>query len=438
MNNFDDQHEIDAELDELFGEKTFTKPTRIIEMEESLADSSVNLSPKKRFNPKEFPSDLLKGYLSKDMMHTSEANKLRKELNSKLDFDFDLPAMENKTIGDRLEYVAKQLNVTNTHIAFLSYLSAMTVLNAKQDKIRYGNLRALDNLYKTAQSLKINWTWLLTGIVPSQQKIQYESVEQDGEKILQVINSQLPYSETETARKVFERLNDVGKLEAMRMRVAKRTTVNKQIAKENTNSKQNTQNNSNSTINTVNHVNNYYQSTIKDENNSTLEQPISTEAGEVTSVQAVQHQANLAKTLSEDVLPMFDFETIGYPMLNEVIPNVFKSIEFTDSGMIYQLQRRKTDNLYLVTVDSDVSAPDIKKGDVAIIDTKQNQFMVDGFYAFIHHNRFFVATVTLERDGRYSVIRNRQKDTFTLDEINADFQIIGRAIKLIKLDIQSL
>lgn len=432
MNNFDDHQEIDKELDEIFGKKPSTKPSQNIEIEEEATDSSTNLLPKKRFNPKEFPSESLKAFLSKEMMHSTEANKLREELISKLDFDFELPSMEDCTIGDRLEYIAKQLNVTNTHIAFLSHLSAMTVLNARQDKIRYGNIRALDNLYKTAQSLKINWTWLLTGIVPSQQKIKYKNVEHDGEKILQVINSQLPYSQTETARKVFERLNNLEKVEAMRMRVAKRTTINKQIAQENINSEQNMQNNSNSTVNNVNH---YYPSSSVGESSYTPENFVSTENSQF---QAVQNQIMLPQKSSEDVLPMFNFETIGYPMLNEVIPNVFKSIEFTDSGMIYQLQRRKTDDLYLITVDSDVSAPDIKKGDIAVIDTKQNQFMVDGFYAFIHHNRLFVATVILERDGKYSVIRNRQKDTFTPDEISENFQIIGRAIKLVKLDIQSL
>lgn len=141
---------------------------------------------------------------------------------------------------------------------------------------------------------------------------------------------------------------------------------------------------------------------------------------------------------SNDVLPMFNFEDIGYPMLDEIVPNVFKRMEFSDYGMIHSLQRRKTENLYLVTVNNDASVPDINKGDIAVIDSKQNQFMIDGFYAFLYNNQFWIATVTIEADGSISVIKHRRKETFTVQEVSQKFKILGRAIKLIKMDIQSL
>lgn len=342
--------------------------------------------------------ELVKELTKKEHKNSPEANRMRQKIRQAYGIHSEnsvpLIPMEGVTVGERVEYAVKYYKLPQAAVALLADMSIGTVIQIKMNKTNYTNRKPLSNLYSIAEALNVDLIWLITGILPEEQPKKYRlDKDQDCEELLQILQSK-----------------DVDKQEE--------THITVQVMENSTNSQQKTQNNTNSVIN-----NNYYQT-------AEVEPQHKENATPIAAINVVEQ--------SDDMLPMFNFEDIGYPMLDEIVPNVFKRMEFSDYGMIHSLQRRKTENLYLITVNNDASVPDINKGDIAVIDSKQNQFMIDGFYAFLYNNQFWIATVTIEADGSISVIKHRRKETFTVQEVSQKFKILGRAIKLIKMDIQSL
>jgi phage repressor protein C with HTH and peptisase S24 domain len=124
----------------------------------------------------------------------------------------------------------------------------------------------------------------------------------------------------------------------------------------------------------------------------------------------------------------------GDGMVNSDYPEVVREIEVAAWQLRQQLGFVPSENrVQLVTVRGDSMYPDIKNGDVVMVDTATPHFGADGLYLINMHGSTFVKRLQMLPDGIHIISTNPKYLSHTIsvdeaDELHVGGRIVGVAL----------